>query len=489
MTKPVTNKLKIAIFILAGTLLLLLFIYFGFVIYFQSHYLFHTTIGDYSCGGKTAESVETHNENLAMDYLLTIYDRKADKYHLRGMDFSYQYVATGEEERILKAQNAFAWPASLFVFYDYPLTTSVTYDSEALTALIDTLPIFSEENITPPENAYINILDNNYEIVPEVTGNMPIHNEIISEITAALEQEETEVWLLENCYVTPEIRASDPIIADTAAQLDYYMNAQIHYEIDNADENLTSGQILSMLNIGEDGTVAINENKIAQFVQKLASTYNTFGDEREFVTSKGDTVKVAGGDYGWVINKSKEAEQILADLEGGQPVSREPIYEQTAAKSGLDDIGDTYVELDYTNQHLWFYKEGTLIIESDFVSGTISNGNGSPDGVYKIVYKERDAILVGEDYRTPVSYFMPFAYNVGIHDAGWRGQFGGTIYLNAGSHGCINVPPDVAKTIFETIETGTPVIGFYREPVKLTSESAQISNAYSYVKPEDQLEN
>ena len=50
-------------------------------------------------------------------------------------------------------------------------------------------------------------------------------------------------------------------------------------------------------------------------------------------------------------------------------------------------------------------------------------------------------------------------------------------------HGCINLPPDIAKTIFENIETGTPVIAYYREPVTLTNNAAKMSNAYSYVKP------
>ncbi len=485
MAKPVWKKKNIAIGILIGVLLLLCIVYFGFVIFFQDHYLFHTTVGNVKCGGKTSEYVVTRNQDQALDYLLTIYDRNHEKYHLSGMDFSYEYVNIGEEERILKKQNAFLWPASLFQSYTYPLAASVTFDKEALAAQTDALSLFSEDAITPPENAYINILENSYEIVPEVLGTQPIRDAILEEITSAVTLEETELTLSDRCYTAPDILSTDPVITDAAAQLDHYMNAQIHYEINNAEENLTSGQILSMLEIGENGEVTVNTDKINKFVQKLASTYNTYGDVREFTTSKGDTISIGGGDYGWVINKTKEAEQILADLKGGQPVSREPVYEQRALLSGLDDIGNTYVEIDYTNQHLWFYKEGTLVVETDIVSGNINRSNGSPDGIYKIVYKQRNATLIGEDYASAVSYFMPFAYNVGIHDADWRSQFGGEIYKSSGSHGCINVPPEIAKTIYENIETGTPVIAYYREPVTLTAENARISNAFSYVKTEN----
>ena len=79
-------------------------------------------------------------------------------------------------------------------------------------------------------------------------------------------------------------------------------------------------------------------------------------------------------------------------------------------QSGLDDIGNTYVEIDYTSQHLWYYKDGSLVTDTGIVSGNISRGNGSPDGIFKIAYKQKDATLVGENYASDVRYFMPFAY-------------------------------------------------------------------------------
>ena len=76
---------------------------------------------------------------------------------------------------------------------------------------------------------------------------------------------------------------------------------------------------------------------------------------------------------------------------------------------------------------------------------------------------------------------MPFAYNVGFHDASWRhGRFGGNIYKTSGSHGCINMPEDKAAKLYELVAVDTPVIAYYREPVKLTAENTKISNAYSY---------
>ena len=162
------------------------------------------------------------------------------------------------------------------------------------------------------------------------------------------------------------------------------------------------------------------------------------------------------------------------------------MFNQTAeVKSETYDIGDTYVEVDYTNQHMYFYENGKLKLETDVVTGNVSRNNGSPDGVYKIVYKERDATLVGENYASDVNYFMVFAYNVGFHDASWRTDFGREIYKASGSHGCINMPGNMAEKLYKILPTGTPVIAYYREPVELTAENARISNAYSYVKKEE----
>lgn len=472
-------------FIIAGAILgLLLVIYFGFVIFFSSHYLWNTTVGSVECGGKSSDYVVEANKSLADNYNLNITDREGTVFTINGKDISYKYVPNGEEENILKSQNAFSWPISIFKSHKYELSASVDYDADIFSGIFDSMALFSSDYIEDPENAKIEINETDYKVVNEINGNKPIRDEIYNEVTEALNNQFEEITLGKKCYVEPEVKADDDIIKNATTAIDNYTSANIHYLIDGVDENLSSEKILQMLTISDDFTVSINEEKVAEYVQYLATTYNTYGDTRAFHTSSGDVVNIGGGDYGWVISKSKEKAQILTDLQNGSPVEREPVYEQTARKSGTDDIGNTYIEIDYGRQHLWFYKEGSLVVESDIVSGNISQQNGSVDGIFKIVYKEKDATLVGENYASNVKYFMPFAYNIGIHDASWRDKFGGDIYKTSGSHGCINVPESVAVTIFENVEVGTPVVAYYREPVTLTNNAAAQSNAYSYVKPE-----
>ena len=115
-------------------------------------------------------------------------------------------------------------------------------------------------------------------------------------------------------------------------------------------------------------------------------------------------------------------------------------------------------------------------MESDFVSGNMAGGDVTPEGIYALTYKERDAVLTGEDYETPVSYWMPFNRNVGFHDAVWRDDFGGDLYLTGGSHGCINLPYAAAKKLYSLVEKGMAVICYTlpdTESDSLTSQDAR----------------
>lgn len=107
------------------------------------------------------------------------------------------------------------------------------------------------------------------------------------------------------------------------------------------------------------------------------------------------------------------------------------------------------------------------------MSGKDTKDRKTPEGVYGITYKERDATLKGADYETPVSYWMPFNGSIGLHDAIWRNKFGSNFYKYAGSHGCINLPFYVAEEIYHEIEKGTPVICYYLPGTESSSVTPQ----------------
>ena len=125
-------------------------------------------------------------------------------------------------------------------------------------------------------------------------------------------------------------------------------------------------------------------------------------------------------------------------------------------------IENTYIEVDIEDQMLYFYIDNELVLSSSIVTG--KDDTPTYCGYFHIFYKEYDAVLTSYTYgyETPVTYWMAFDGNIGFHDAWWRDNFGGQIYQFDGSHGCVNLPYNIAEYLFENTWTnyddGTKVL-------------------------------
>ena len=114
-----------------------------------------------------------------------------------------------------------------------------------------------------------------------------------------------------------------------------------------------------------------------------------------------------------------------------------------------------YIVVSISKQKLTYYEYGEAVLTSNVVTGI--NGK-TPKGTFKVLYKARDVILKGADYESFVSYWIAFKGNsFGFHDASWRSSFGGTIYKTNGSHGCVNMPYNKVKQLYNMVAVGTPV--------------------------------
>ena len=150
-------------------------------------------------------------------------------------------------------------------------------------------------------------------------------------------------------------------------------------------------------------------------------------------------------------------------------VTREPNWAMKAHAMWPNDIGNTYIEVDMGYQHMYYYQNGYLIFESDFVSGNVNiPDRATPEGIYTLYAKQSPAVLKGPikengkpEYETEVSFWMPFNGGVGFHDAEWQPYFGGDLYLTNGSHGCINLPYWAAATLYDIIDYDVPILCFY----------------------------
>ncbi|MBQ9512542.1 MAG: L,D-transpeptidase [Lachnospiraceae bacterium] len=225
------------------------------------------------------------------------------------------------------------------------------------------------------------------------------------------------------------------------------------------------------------GNIMISEAALCNYISAVLSPYTTVGKTRMFMTTAGVLRTVGGGNFGIGVDLKTELgflrDAILTHTQSARiPVmtaggTSAPVYiEPTAALlpvagNALYDIGMTYVEIDLTNQSLYYYKDGALLLSTSIVSGDMKRNRATPEGVFYLYSKQRNRTLKGEDYEAFVRYWMPVYGNIGLHDASWRGRFGGSIYQTNGSHGCINMPTAAAKQLYEAAELGTPVVVYY----------------------------
>ena len=75
---------------------------------------------------------------------------------------------------------------------------------------------------------------------------------------------------------------------------------------------------------------------------------------------------------------------VLASTTSGNPVYAYSGYR----RSGVDDLAGTYVEVNLTTQHIWFYVDGQLIVESDLVSGCVSKGTETQTGAFPLATRK-----------------------------------------------------------------------------------------------------
>lgn len=456
--KPLEKHRKIVIDIMIS-LCILLVIYFGVAKYFMNHFYFGSIVNSIDVSGKTINDVKMLMTSELQNYTLNLKERGNKSEQIKASDVGLKYNLDEKLKEFKESQKPFKWIMALFSVGDSKITIAPSYDDKLLKDRIDKLSCFDNRNIIEPENPSFQYKDNSYVIIDEILGNKIDKDILYSHVADSLLKKEAEIDLESvGCYIKPQYNSKSQKIIEVKDTLNKYVSSKIIYTFGNNKETLDGSTINKWLTVDKNFEIIIDKKKIKNYIDVLSKNHNTIGKTRKFVTSSRKTINIGSGDYGWSINKGKEIQYLIKVIKEGKTITREPIYSQTAFSHDNNDIGNTYVEIDIARQHLWFYKNGSLIVQGDVVTGNVRNGHSTPKGIYRLKYKQRNAVLRGPGYAAPVTFWMPFNGGIGIHDANWRGVFGGNIYMTDGSHGCVNSPYNVAKAIFNNINEYTPII-------------------------------
>ncbi len=431
-------------------------------LYFTNHFFFQTVINGVNVSLMSHNDASDIINKYVQKYELQLIDRNGETDIITSQDIGMKYNKDSTVSQVYQRQAPLLWFGSLFHKNQFYAKELYDYSNTLLEKKLDELKCF-QGKIVEPRNVEFKYSDGYYEIIKEVYGNkinraslVNVVNKYISEGRKRLDLNYT------NCYEIPKYTYESAKTLSTKKRLDQYVTTRITYRFGSVTELLDGATLHRWLTVDENLEVVINREEVAKYIKVLSKKYDTVGIIREFQSTTGKKVEVQGGLYGWRIDRDAETKALISNIKQADKLEKEPIYRQRAISREGNEIGNTYIEINISKQHLWFYKDGKLIVQGSIVTGNPNRGNATVLGAYMINYKQRGATLTGPNYEAKVTYWMPFFGNIGLHDASWRSRFGGEIYLRNGTHGCVNAPIYLAKTVFENIEEGTPVI-LYKE--------------------------
>lgn len=443
--------------------------YLGLAYYYRDGFSYGTWINGVYCTGKSVNEVNEELMEKCSYEGLTIIDGDGKSYAISAEDVGLSFHFDEALTAYYNKQNPYLWIDNLMGdAKDTKLKPSVHYDEAAYEDIVNTFPFFQGR---ADDERVVKILKGNqgYYLQDERTHVLN-EEKARNVIQQAFDGFETvldleEAGCYENLPLTEEME-QELLLWN---KLEAYQDCGIVYLFGEEKYPIDGSVVCDFLQLDEDGNFVFDENgnlctdkeKVYEFVDRLTDEYDTVGGIRQFRATRGEVVTVEGGIYGNKIDRKVEKEYLLSAFLDKKREEHEPAYTQKALKQGKDDIGDTYIEVDMTNQMLYYYVGGELQIETPVVTGNTSRRRGTPVGTNYVYNKQKNRVLRGPDYASPVKFWIPVKGAIGIHDASWRSSYGGEIYKTNGSHGCINTPLEEVSKLYDMVEIGTPCVMFY----------------------------
>ena len=465
---------------------IVLFVYLAGSLFFSNHFYIRSKVNGVGASFRGAQSTYDKILTNADKYTITFENADGDVINEvsaadLGVDVNYQ---VDEVQALLDSQSGFNWIGRLLVPAEYYTKTGNSYDAAEVKKVAGSLDFSHQKSTKESEDAYIQFNGKEFEIVDEVYGDVIDAEGVEEAIIYAVENLQTVINLTDGtCYNKPDIKADDKKIQKAKDQLNKYLDTDIHYDLGEGFTEEIPLETKATWFTWDKKTFDIDFDRdaIGEYVNSMGDKYNTYGKKKEFTTSSGQEITVPAGSFGWRIAYDGEIDQIISDLKAGEDVTRDFTYIYKGTSHGEKDYGNSYVEVNLTTQHVYVYKEGSMVFDTACVSGNVSKGHGTHTGVYPIAYKQKDATLKGDNYESHVKFWMPFNLGEGLHDATWRSKFGGTLYKTSGSHGCVNLPLSAAEKIYGIVEAGWPVLVFYtgdeeEENFKLSNPQIDVIN-------------
>ena len=423
---------KLITVIALGVITTLAFIYFVGLLFFSSHFLFNTTINGINVSLKNvAKANELLKESKPVIKVIEL-DKEGNRvqeiFKLKMLDNSFEY----DTSDVLHNQNKINWLKSIFVKNDLECAkVTGSYDESRIDSLIANLYCAKQHNIIYPENAHYE-LDNGKVVVKNANDGNYIQKEvlrtaIIDKINELINGTDTNVLDLDEKYEKALVREDDPNFEKNIGDVEKMITKNITIETGNEKTSISNEDIYNLLCI-DTYNVNVDDEKINNFISLFVKEHRNLSiDKAAFKKDLSDA-----------LLKKEDASVKITKSSGDK---------------GL-------VEVIIKDQMLYYYENKVLLLSSPIVTGNKDITEETPHGRFVVTRKNQNSTLMGEDYVEHVDYWIGFDETgrvFGFHDASWRSEYGGDIYLTNPSRGCVNMPLEKVSVLFDYVELGTDV--------------------------------
>lgn len=426
---------------------------------YNTHYFPNTSFNGIDIGNKTYKEAIEKIDQKTENYTLTLQIDGKDWKKVNINEINNKGECESFLKRNLQSQDIFNWPKA------YRHKTKLTLpDAIVSNRLKDKLSEIKQDIVNynvdkkSATDAKIRLEDGEIKIIAGKPGTKIQVNKAMDAIQKALYDHKSTLNL-DDYFVQPHVTGSSDSIEEIKEKIEKIQNEKVEYVLNGKTVKIPNSEIKKWVILDDNGQVDLDYDKVHAYVTELAKKDTPTGKNYKFKSTESGTVNVPFDTYTWTISPDQETPALIADILKGKDVKRVPITNGAASPKGKI-IGNSYVEVDLNKQKMFIYIKGKKVIETNIVSGEPKSP--TTIGIFYVWNKERNAILRGPGYASPVAYWMPIDWTgIGIHDANWQPAFGGKLWEQGyGSHGCVNTPPDVMAQVFETVPVGTPVLVF-----------------------------
>ena len=435
-------------------------VYFYYANFYKTHFHPDTWINGIEVSDLTVSEAKEEIREAVADYTFSIKEMNGVVETLTAEDVGLTYDDQGEVDRFFESRSPYAWP---FDGHHYRLTLDATFNTVKADRSIKALDCVTEGKYVKMENARLESLPSGlYAMKPEVDGSEIDLEKLTDVVYEAVMERDTSVDIVNDtdCYVHPTVRSDDEALNRRLGQLNLYLSTNCTYPLGENGETLNVETVAPLLQ--DDGeNVTLDVDAVYAMVDGWVEEYVTYGKSFTFPSAAGYDVTISSsGTYGWAFDGEELKADVVEAISTGAQGEREVNFTHTGEGWSHHGMSDNFVEVSIIEQHVWLWNNGEIVAQCSCVSG-LKGYRDTVTGCYSVenkYYQTTLGSMATHGYEAHVDYFVGFYGGYGLHDARWRGSFGGSIYKYDGSHGCVNIPPSIMGTIYANSWVGMPVI-------------------------------